>query len=453
MTQTIADVYENPLEQTDRYRQIVRRFRQRFGEPPAFFVRAPGRVNVIGEHVDYAGYPVLPFAIPPDFVYAVGRSGSGTVTVAHVDETIPEYSCPADDMVIPPAHGFARYVGAALVGVRDLLSVSSAVNLMGHGSIPMGSGLSSSSALVCASALAMVTAANVDVPREELASTCIKAELLIGLASGGMDQTVSLLGKVGCGAHIQFLPTLAVEHVKLTSAPFVLFDSGVVSEKAVTAADCYNMRVAETRAAAALLLHAAGRLPAPVGPPPVLRTAQDAIGPLSAMLQHVAALPETIAIPQLAADLGLTVDVLTGWLLSNSVDEPLVDPDTVLVIRRRARHVYSEALRTERFVAACRAGAGAGELGRLMTESHESCRADYQCSCRELDEIVLAAIAYGAAGARLTGAGWGGHCIALLPEGLSPETFLKNLAEGTTLPVGRHPPMVVKPSTGAAVMV
>jgi galactokinase len=230
------------------------------------------------------------------------------------------------------------------------------MTLLVDGRVPLGAGLSSSAALECATAVAVTAMAGVERSREELVAACVRAENeYVGAPTGAMDQTVSMF---------------ADEDAAL------LIDFADGSRRLVPWRPPGELVVIDTRASHALVggEYAERR-----------RACEDAAAELG--VDHLArAAPEAVA----------------------SIEDP--------VRRRRARHVVSETARVRDFVAAVEDGDWR-TVGLLMTESHASLRDDYEVSCLELDLAVAAALGAGAAGARMTGGGFGGSAIALADPG------------------------------------
>jgi galactokinase len=278
--------------------------------------------------------------------------------------------------------------------------------------LPIASGLSSSSALVVATALALLDRAGRTVPAARLMELLARGERYVGLQGGGMDQAVSLGGRAGHAIRIDFRPEL-----RLTAVPvppdwrIIVASSMVEAAKSAGARDAYNTRVRECRKALELVAtHGLG-----VEPP----------ADYQALLKR---LPASDAI-------AVAGTVLDGELL------------------RRFRHVVTEADRVDQAVATLTAGDLAG-FGRLLHASHASLRNDYEVSSPELDELVTIAEGAGAAGARLTGAGFGG-CILAVAATEAVRSVMDALAREYYAPRGvtnpSHVLFIAAPSEGARV--
>lgn len=240
---------------------------------------------------------------------------------------------------------------------------------------------------------------------------------------GGMDQAICLLGAQGTAKLIHFFP-LRTDDVPLPRAAlFVVMHSRVDSLKAAAARPfhaTYNMRVVECRLAAAALAHHL-RLAAPPADAPPRRLAQvmhEAGRSLPDMLALTASVlpPGGLDRGAVAALVGLSAAELDARFMQR------VPPDVRhFHLQQRARHVFSESARVFAFRDACAGPEASVEaLGALMTASHASLRDDFAASVPELDALVAAALAAGALGARLTGAGWGGCAVALVPDARLP---------------------------------
>ncbi len=395
-----------------RIAALMAAFGHRIRRPPAFVVRAPGRVNLLGEHTDYNGLPVLPMAIDRNILIAGVPCAERVVRVRNsarkfgarrfeLRADIPA-SKPGDwgNYVKAAAQGLVRHCGARLACGAELLV---------DGNIPAGAGLSSSSALVVASALALLAANQATMPYIELAELLPAAERYVGTLSGGMDQATSLLARPGHALRIDFFP-LRTRVVPLPPGyTVVVCHSLVDAEKSNAARRAYNLRVIECRLACRLLERALG-----TGLPRSLHTLGDLVTlfpgrPLAEFVGHLSA--EVPDRPLSLAEIGAAVGTSAERLRDEcQVTRELGDGFMLL---RRLRHVLTEADRVNEAEAALETG-DVSTFGQLMDASHRSCRDDYEISCPELEELVHAAKQAGAVGARLTGAGFGGCTVNLV---------------------------------------
>jgi galactokinase len=331
--------------------RIAQEFRDRFGAEPTVVASAPGRVNLIGEHLDYNGGSSMPIALGLRTQVSASPRTDGLLVVESLqaDGRVEVELSSIEDRVA----GWGAYVA----GVVWALGLGgSGLSILVDGQVPVGAGLSSSAALECAVALAVREVAGSSVSRADIVAACVRAENeYVGAPTGSMDQTVAMFAEPG-------------------NALLIDFAAGAV--RPVTWHPPGELLVIDTGASHA---HAGGEYA-----------------------------DRRERCERAAAEIG--VDHL--------LDASLVQVGllTDLETRRRARHVVTEQ---QRVVEAERAIAvdDWSELGRLMTASHASLRDDYEVSCSELDVAVEASLGAGALGARMTGGGFGGSAIALVPPG------------------------------------
>lgn len=389
---------------------LILAFTSLFDRKPTAFVEAPGRVNLIGEHTDYNGYPVLPMAIRRAIRIAVVPRDDIRVVVHAVEERFQpcEFDV-SDDIPRSEAGDWLNYVKAAVQQLVMELPNSTSLrgfNAMVTGDIPSAAGLSSSSALVVASALAFLAANNcIDAfDRSQLSDLMAEAEQYVGTAGGGMDQTVCLQAQEGSALRIDFYP-LRTEPVPLPSGvSIVVANSLVVAEKSGAALLKYNQRPIECCLAGKIIGAWYG-----MDPDEIQRLAQ-ADPPFEVWTQF----RETpYSREEIAGELGIRIDELDRLYLTMNDGRVFPEPEGGFLLHDRVRHVLTEASRVEQATEVLRDG-DVEAFGRLMNESHASCRDDYGISTPELDSLVEIMREAGALGARLTGAGFGGCAIALV---------------------------------------
>lgn len=333
-------------------------FRERYGASPTVIASAPGRVNLIGEHLDYNGGEVLPIAIERRTVVALrpipGEESLASSATQEESGRFPARSAEPSGRWWDYVAGTARELAGRGVAVP-------AAELAVASDVPTGAGLSSSAALEMAAGLAYLAHAG-EVEQFTLRALALVGQRVeagfVGVASGIMDQFASALSEQGMALHL-WCDTATFEHVPMRDA-VLIFDTRV---KRSLRSSAFNERRAECEQALAALRQLDPALPD---------------------LAHATlALLETARLP-----------------------EPLAS---------RARHVVTEMARVHDVVAALRE---TGTVpGQRLYESHESLRADYACSTPELDWFVEHAMRQdGVSGARLTGAGWGGCAIAVGAE-------------------------------------
>ncbi len=343
-------------------------FRQRFGPAEGLRIwRAPGRVNLIGEHTDYNLGFVLPVALPLAAYVAAAPSRDGKLRIwsEHRGEL---FECPASEVAALERR--RQWTDYPLGVARELALAGFPIepaNLLIRSTVPEGSGLSSSAALEVSSALAFLNGRVLEPLA--LARLCQRAEReFVGMPCGIMDQYIAVFGRAGCAIEID---CRSLEHRLVELPADIAFLAVNTMVKHALAASAYRERVAECAAAVERIR---------------------------------ARFPEVESLR----------DVSPGQLAS-------VAPLLSAVVARRARHVVTENGRVAAFVDSSARG-DLPRMGRLLVESHYSLRDDYQVSCPELDFLVETALAIdGVFGARMTGGGFGGCTVAMLrPEAIPP---------------------------------
>ena len=400
-----------------RYDNLVSSFEAKYGRKPQFLARAPGRVNIIGEHIDYCGYAVLPMAIEQDVTIACSTNDRGEISFGNVNETqYPDHTCPVEGFTID-GHTWHNYLLCGFKGIVESLKLSSSVgmDILIDGNIPPSAGLSSSSALVCCAALTTAYANKVDMPsKRELAELCAKCERYIGTEGGGMDQAISFLGAESKALMIEFNPIRPTEVKVPQGVRFIIANSLVLENKAASSAQ-FNVRVAECRLSAQVIAKVKGKDWRQVRK---LLTLQESLGlPLSEM----AGIVREVLHPgeYTREELCRILEISNEELQSECLNEKTKSVGS-FKLYDRALHVFEEANRVYVFKDTANSADGdtniPNTLGKLMDDSHRSCSELYECSCKELDELVAVSKSAGALGSRLTGAGWGGCTVSLVAE-------------------------------------
>lgn len=340
---------------------ITEVFEHRFGVAPAFIVRSPGRINVIGEHTDYNEGFVLPAAIDKYVTVAIGSSHSDNISL-FASQFNDGLEVKLQD-IKPIAGSWTNYV----LGVVDQLVKRgypvSGFNMAIEGNVPVGSGLSSSAAIECAVCYALSELFNLQLERFDIVKIAQKAEHTFpGVQCGIMDQFASVFGKKDSALKLD-CRSLEYEEVplKLEGYKIVLLNSNVSHSLASSE---YNTRRKECAAGVEMIA------------------------------QHVEGV---------ASLRDVTVDMIEKF-----VTDPL--------IKQRCRFVVEENDRVHQAVELMREGNIAG-LGKQMYKSHEGLSKDYEVSCKELDWLVDAVRNIPAvAGARMMGGGFGGCTINIVKE-------------------------------------
>jgi galactokinase len=329
-------------------------FTSSFATRPTVAVSAPGRVNLIGEHTDYNGGPVLPVALERRTAVAA-RAAQRWAFVSGTDNELHEI-----DIDAPMRRAWTDYVVGVVRELRRLHAAPPGADLALATSLPIGAGLSSSAALTVAVAKALSLLAGKRLSAAELVEVAFRAEYhQVGVRCGRMDQTIAA-------------------HAKPGSALF--FDTGSGMLRPVPFP---------------------GRLW-------IVETGESHRLTGGALNERQRECEEALAFcrewrPGLAHLAGLSPGDLPE--MERRLPPPLVP---------RVRHVVTETARTRRAAAALAAG-DLPTIGRLLIEGHHSLRTDYESTIPEADLIVASAVEHGAYGARLTGAGWGGAVVVLAP--------------------------------------
>ena len=376
-------------------------------------VRAPGRVNLIGEHIDYCGLPVLPMALRRSVRIAFHPRSDRETRLVNRDPRFAPSAFAVNESIAPaPAGDWSNYARAAVGAVARRFPDLRGVDALVESDLPIAAGLSSSSALVVAMALAILHANGVSVASLELMELLGKGERYVGTAGGGMDQAIILGARSGYASRIDFHPLRLTPTAVPADWQFIVAWSLVHAEKSGAARQAYNERTQQCDEARRLVAARLGQ-PADITYPALLAAA-----PVEELLQ------------------------VAGATLSG-------------LLSRRLRHVVTEGTRVPQAEAAM-AARDLAAFGQLLDASHRSLRDDYDVSHPELDRLVALAREAGAAGARLTGAGFGGSIVALCRAERAPGVMAA-LGErfyaprGAAGDVGRHV-FTADPSAGAEVL-
>jgi len=455
-------------------------------------------VNLIGEHVDYMGYGVLPCALNHTISVAVGTDTDASKPFLQMSHVNSWKLSSVSFMNIESVHisatssQWTNYIVGSLMGIMEYIAsgrqlsavgktidsrasapipqsvieefqnankdnkMPSAIRLMVDGNVPMAAGVSSSSSLVVSSAYAFLHAMKIKMTPTEIASVCASAEWHTGTASGGMDQASICLSSPGTAQHINFNPLTSKEVQLPSSARFVLANTFRTAPKAVSAATHYNMRVFECRVAILILMKALKKeVPIADVYKLNLKKTQDELGvsfkDLEKLIEeHLHQHPYTLS--EVEACIG--AEYLEA-LLTSQIGRGVWQHNTSFELYRRVAHVLSEAQRVDQFVRVCDTTAVKEnqtteeavltELGKLMDGSDESLTTLFDCSCPEIVKTTRFARKLGAYGSRLTGAGWGG-CVVSLVHKDRVDKFIEQLQDVYTERLPNADPVPQDPS-------
>jgi galactokinase len=375
--------------------ELCGEFRAKFGGEARVY-RAPGRVNLIGEYTDFNDGFVMPAAIGRTCWVAVAAREDRKLVI-HSGEFAETHEWDFSAGEPAPTGGWSDYpVGVAVMLARDGAELRGA-NLLIHGEVPIGAGLSSSAAIEVATGYALLDISGAPIDGLELARVSQRAENdFVGARCGIMDQFASVFGREG-KAIVLDCRSLSYDLAPIPSSVHLIICNTMV--KHANSSGEYNLRRAQC---------------------------EDAVARLSAFYPGITALRD-VTVEQLEKHRDALPDV----------------------VYRRAAHVVAE---DERVLSAVRSLA-AGDLaafGQRMAESHESLRTLFEVSSPELDLMVqLANRQDGVLGARMTGGGFGGSTINLVEAG-SEEKFRENMARAYEEETGHHPDIqICDPAQGA----
>lgn len=329
----------------------------------------------MGDHIDYNGLSVLPMALQRRVSVLYRERDDASVRIASTAAGYAAREFKLSRKIKPYGAGdWGNYAKAAAQGLVERFAIARGFDAVVHSDIPVAAGLSSSSALVVAFALAVLHANDhEEVERLELAELLAEAEHYVGTRGGGMDQAICLAARRGSASRIDFEPLRLTAHPIPPEWNFIVAFSLVQAQKSGTARKTYNARTRECHEA--------------------LKRVTEALG---------------------IAD---KVDSYRGLMRRRRTRDVLKAAEPALdgILIRRFRHVVTEAERVGKAEEALAAYDLRG-FGRLMRASHASLCDDFDVSSPELDELVDIATRAGAAGARLTGAGLGGCVVALCAQ-------------------------------------
>lgn len=335
--------------------ELAKRFEDLFARSPEVIAAAPGRVNLIGEHIDYSDGFVLPFAIADTTMVAMARRTDKLIRIVSLQKNTEIIEISVDQLAPHVGESWARYA----LGVLWVMEIDSGVELLIDGRVPLGAGLSSSAALECSVATAVNHLFKKGLSLSELVRATQKAENdYVGVPCGAMDQSVSLMAQAGSA--------LLLDCRDLTSEniPFLIAPQG------------FELLIIDTQA--------------------------------HHKLTDGGYADRRASCEKAVAELGITSlrDISVAQYAARQSE---LDPVTYL----RGFHAVTEMKRVLDAVKALKSN-NFSRLGELLNQSHRSLRDDYMVSCPELNLAVDTAVRLGALGARMVGGGFGGSAIALI---------------------------------------
>jgi galactokinase len=336
---------------------ITELFAKGFGYPPVVVASAPGRVNLIGEHIDYSEGFVLPFAIDAVTKCAIAKRDDEKIRIISAQKKNEVIESNLEAIAAKEGSAWSRYI----YGVIWAMEIETGLDIYIDGKVPLGAGLSSSAALECSVATALNHLFHLEKTLPELARLTQRAENdYVGVPCGIMDQSISLMARAGYGLLLD-CQDLSTRHIKIDFASSSL-----------------RLLIIDTQAHHALT-----------------------DGGYAKRRESCEEVAKIFSIPSLR---------------QLSMESLLAHKTKLSDIQfKRARHGVGEMLRVLAAVKALEAE-DFEALGQLLNQSHNSLRDDYEVSCPELDLAVETALRSGALGARMVGGGFGGSAIALINE-------------------------------------
>ena len=336
---------------------ITELFAKGFGYPPEVVASAPGRVNLIGEHIDYSEGFVLPFAIGAVTKCAIAKRDDEKIRIISAQKKNEVIESNLEAIAAKEGSAWSRYI----YGVIWAMEIDSGLDIYIDGKVPLGAGLSSSAALECSLATALNHLFHLEKTLPELARLTQRAENdYVGVPCGIMDQSISLMARAGYGLLLD-CQDLSTRHIKIDFASSSL-----------------RLLIIDTQAHHALT-----------------------DGGYAKRRESCEEVVKIFSIPSLR---------------QLSMESLLAHKTKLSDIQfKRARHGVGEMVRVLDAVKALEAE-DFEVLGQLLNQSHNSLRDDYEVSCPELDLAVDTALSSGALGARMVGGGFGGSAIALIKE-------------------------------------
>lgn len=411
-------------------------FKNAFGSEPEWVSAAPGRVNLIGEHTDYNLLPVLPMTIDRCIrIYGKTRE-DGIARLFNTSSDFPMMEINLDHHIEAVPGDWTNYVRAAMQAVAPVLRESGhsirGFDAVIESDLPSAAGLSSSTALVVASCLALLHANKIQWPMTAVAERMRLAEHFVGTAGGGMDQAAISLGGEGSALLIEFDPLKATPVNVPPSISVYIINSGQKAEKTGAVRYAYNRRALECSIAVHLLRQEySDRLgimdwrtlrdvyctcnEASL-PWSELVTSCLPVDPLS--LDGLLQVMERSTLEQLCTVHQLDLSSISDWL-----------PGESFQVYARAVHVLSEAHRVYQFKKALQQDQ-TDEVFHLARASHASCRDLYHISTPELEQLIATARKCGASAARITGAGFGGCIVSFVPVDMAADFSSRLVASG-----------------------
>lgn len=473
----------------DQSRQLVEnvrnKFKYRYGTSPTFMVRAPGRVIIIGEHLDYNCLPVVSVALKQGTVIAGSFNDGKHVDIAHLEDSVYRPgSMNVDGKLENELDGqessghegiqsdeddrrdnrWLRYVACGVKALAKYLeykrTVSGGGRILIGGDLPRAGGLASSSSLVSASVLAGARLSRRRLPRPDLATAAAEGERGgVRTCGGSVDHVTSFCAEKGYALHVSFVPELQVKHVKWPrEAKLFAVNSGTVAEKGgnESVRFKFNLRVAECRIGTAIVAQRLKLQNAEAIATPgqllfsscrIASLKCDNVQQMTELAKSVVKRDECISIEAAEELLQLDSAKKRNRFLAG------VDVDKVETIEfgKRILHVFEEACRVHQFSQLLadekmEVGKKVDQLGEILNQGQNSLQHLFESSVERVDQVVDLCKKSGALGSRMTGAGWGGFVVSIVHERQARE-----FVEAVTAELGENNMFEVEPWSGATI--
>ncbi|KAI5959577.1 GAL1 [Candida pseudojiufengensis] len=444
--------YSNPSDQKVRYDELTKTFKTNFSDEKIDFIaRSPGRVNLIGDHIDYNYFPVLPMAIEVDVIAAVSINNRSNIIITNTDPSFKKYiiDLPSDlenidnDIKMDENHSWGNYFKCGLIVaskfIKETTSISTlkGMSITFNGTVPTGGGLSSSAAFCVASTLAILYANGISkITKSDLTRITVVSEHYVGLNNGGMDQCASIYGEQGKALQIQFKPVIKgiPFSFPVNNIVFLITNSLQVSNKQETAPFHYNLRVVEMAISSDLL---AKKLK--LDEKNLVKDSNIGGVSLRGVMEGFCGDWEDDDVESGITNLNKMIEVVElnltnkeGYSVDEICKEFQITPEEFkskyltkfpvqfdkLKLYQRSLHVYKESLRVLKVIKLLSSNStNAAEFfntfGQLMNESQQDLTQLNESSNTKLNDICSIALTHGSFGSRVTGAGWGGSIVHL----------------------------------------
>lgn len=503
--------YSNSELNKSRYEKINHSFKKNYNDVPSFYSRSPGRVNLMGDHIDYCYFSVLPMAIDNDVIIGVSENneqigGLNTIKLSNTNENYKSetITLPNDGSIITidklnfswvnyfkcgliVAHKFIIENYPHLIKNNSLIGL----NLLFDGTVPTGGGLSSSAAICVASTLAILRANGItDISKHDLTKITVVSEHYVGVNTGGMDQCASIYGGKNKALLVQFKPKLVgipfeLPILKPNDMVFLISNSLIESNKVETAPTNYNLRAVEAAISAEYLaskfnLNLVADSNLSTG---TLRGFLDEYfekikgddkwdgQDLDIGIKRLTELLKIIETPEIFTEdekIGFKVDEaatslkITSQIFTTKFLSKFPVKFDKLKIYQRTKHIFGDSLRvlqSLKLIENPTDGEFLTKFGKLMNESQNSCNILNNASTPGLEKICNIAINNGSYGSRVTGAGFGGSVVHLtttdklddLISALTKQYYNVELPNLTTEQLNEAI-VVSKPATGSCIV-